>query len=291
MEKNRKSASTPETGSTSSNEKKPKSSKNKVRKIILRVLMVICVIVMAVSGFMIYQIWNRGHVIQKETEAYKQYLTAPSSDDGDDSQAENMPQQDPGFSVDWAGLKAANPNINAWLIVPGTGISFPVVQASDNQYYLNHSFDGAVNNLGAVFLDATQNPDYRNDNSIIYAHSVDIGGMFTSLKDFANLDFFNSHPYFWLLTPEQNYRCTINAFYMGSDSGAVYTTNFGDYRTDVMNDIESQAMYYRPMDYEGKRFVTLSTCNLNYGLHSDQRYVVMGMMEAWSAPVPLSEAS
>lgn len=274
---------TPSAAVADPEEQAKRAKKEKRKKIILRVLMALCLVIMAVTGYQIYEIWNRSHVIEEETAAYKQYLEAEP--------AEDMPEQVDGFTVDWAGLKAANPNITAWLIVPGTGISFPVVQAADNSYYLNHSFDGAYNNLGAVFLDASQNPDYNNDNSIIYAHSVDIGGMFTNLRDFGNLDFFNAHPYFWLLTPEDNYRCTINAFYTGADNAAVYTTSFGDFRTEVMNDVEAQATFYRPLDYTNRRFVTLSTCNLKYGLYSNQRFAVMGMMELWTDPVPKSEAN
>ena len=279
-----------ETSSAVQTEDEKALKKEKRRKIILRTLMAICVVVMAVSGFMIYQIWNRNHVIETETAELKQYLTASPSDDNVNEPTGEMEQEQAIFNVDWTGLKAANPNVTAWLIVPGTGISFPVVQASDNSYYLTHSFTGEYNSLGAVFLDSTQNPDYRNDNSIIYAHSVDIGGMFTNLKDFENLDFFDAHPYFWLLTPDQNYRCTVNAFYMGSDDATVYTTDFGDYKSEVMSAIEHEALYYRPLDYGDHRFVTLSTCNLDYGLYSNQRYVLMGMMEPWSAPIEASVA-
>lgn len=276
------------------NSNSPKKKKKKASKmaIFLRVMIVICLVIMGVSGYFMYQTWHRTSVIETETNDLRQYLTAGGGDGSSgDGKTDEMPEEEPSFNVDWAGLRAANPNITAWIIVPGTGISYPVVQASDNNYYLNHSFTGEYNTLGAVFLDASSPSDYSGDNSIIYAHSVDIGGMFTNLKDFQNLDFFDAHPYFWVLTPEQNYRCTINAFYMGSNDSALYTTFFGSDRLAVMHDIEEEALYYRPLDYGNHNFVTLSTCNLDYGLHSDQRYVLMGMMEEWNKPVPQSEQS
>ena len=38
------------------------------------------------------------------------------------------------LSVDWAALKAANPDTVAWVYIPGTSISYPVVQGTDNDY-------------------------------------------------------------------------------------------------------------------------------------------------------------
>lgn len=263
-----------------------RSRKKKVTQIILYILMAVCVVVLGVSGYKIYETWNEERTIQKETDAFNQYVTGNNATGDENGQ---MSEEAPSFTVDWEGLKAANPNINAWILVPGTGISYPVVQAMDNNYYLNHSFNGAYNRLGAVFLDCTQNPDYQNQNSIIYAHTADVGGMFTNLKDFNDLEFFNAHPYFWLLTPSQNYRCTINAFYAGSDDSPIYTTDFGDYRKDILDEIQNVSLYYRPLEYRNHNFVTLSTCNMDFGLHSDQRFALMGMMEKWSAPIPAPE--
>lgn len=270
-------------GKQPSRKKKKKAS---ARTIILRILMAICLVVFAFSGYKLYTIWDGNHQIEKETEDLKQYLQTPEKTGDQEVQPDAAKEEH--FSVDWAGLKAANPNVVAWLIVPGTGISYPVVQASDNEYYLNHSFTGQYNNLGAVFLDAAANPDFLDDNSIIYGHSVDIGGMFTNLKDFTSQEFFESHPYFWLLTPAQNYRCEIDAFYQGSDESAIYTIDFGDYQNEVMKQIYKEAMYTRTMDLDGRHFVTLSTCNLDYGFSSNQRYVLMGVLKEWNELIPAS---
>lgn len=251
-----------------------------------RILMLVCLAVLLYSGYKLFEIWQGSHQITQETEQLKQYIKpASSSDDSSEEQADTVQY----FSVDWAGLKAENPNVVAWLIVPGTQISYPVVQGSDNSYYLNHTYTGQVNKIGSAFMDAAANPNFQDDNTLIYGHSVDVGGMFTNLKYFADLDFFNSHPYFWILTPEQNYKCMINAFYQGNDQSALYTTSFGDFKEEVMNQIYQESLYTRSVDSEGKHFVTLSTCNLNYGFNSDQRYVLMGVMEPYNDPIPVSE--
>ncbi len=279
--------------------KKKRKKRANLRTWIFRFLMALCLVIFCYSGWKLFEIWQGNHQIQKETETLKQYLqqgTAqadPSIPTDQDPNNPNVQPQDSAatesyFSVDWNGLKAANPNVVAWLIVPGTGISYPVVQGTDNAYYLNHSFNGQYNELGAVFLDCAANPDFLDDNSIIYGHSVDIGGMFTPLKNFTNLNFFESHPYFWLLTPSQNYRCEIDAFYRGDDDSAIYTVDFGDYEHEVLEQIYQEAMYTRDLNLDGKHFVTLSTCNLEYGYSSNQRYVLMGVLQEWNELIPVS---
>ena len=56
------------------------------------------------------------------------------------------------MKVDWEGLRAANPDVVAWLYVPMTGISYPVVQGGINDEYLHKSFTGEYRYAGAIFL-------------------------------------------------------------------------------------------------------------------------------------------
>jgi sortase B len=56
------------------------------------------------------------------------------------------------LKVDWDGLRAINPDIVAWVYVPGTPINYPVVQGSDNQEYLHKAFDGSTGWLASWML-------------------------------------------------------------------------------------------------------------------------------------------
>jgi sortase B len=270
-------------------------------------VMAALVCVFLFSGWKLFEIWRGQNQISQETETYAKYLTQNESDDSDS--ADDVLSEDPSsvpevkeeyFNPDWASLKAANPNIVGWIIVPGTGISYPVVQGADNDYYLTRTYTGQSNRLGSVFLDAAASSDFTTDNSIIYGHSVDIGGMFTNLKDFADQSFFESHPYFWLLTPDGNYQCEITVFYQGADDAAVYYSEFGDEesRKTILNAMQNESTYFRGINPENygiaaadAHYVTLSTCNLNYGFNSDQRYVLTALMVPYKSQIPVSEAA
>lgn len=258
-----------------------------MKKIIYRILFVVCLAVFLFSAWQLFQIWQGSQQIKNETDKLSEYVTAEtpaSTDDNGSGQAGSVKT----LSVDWEALKAQNPDIIAWIDIPGTGISYPVVQGTDNDYYLNVTAMKEYNTRGAIFLDAQASPEFTDDNSIIYGHSVDVGGMFTELKDFSDPSFFDSHPYFWLLTPAGNYRCDIIAFTKGNGSSAVYTSSFGDYRDTVVSSIMEQAQESRPIPegLEEAPMVSLSTCDLDYGFNSEQRLILTAVLQPWTEPIP-----
>ena len=73
------------------------------------------------------------------------------------------------INVNFDDLLEQNDETVAWIQVKGTNINYPVVRASNNDYYLTHSFNKYYNEAGWVFM------DYRNTgnekNTIIYAHA------------------------------------------------------------------------------------------------------------------------
>lgn len=76
------------------------------------------------------------------------------------------------FDIDLAALRAVNPDVVGWISIPGTKIDYPFLQGEDNQHYLNHTWDGARNGVGSVFLECQVSPDFSDFNTIIYGHNV-----------------------------------------------------------------------------------------------------------------------
>ena len=68
------------------------------------------------------------------------------------------------------------------MIVNNTEISYPVVQHSDNSYYLKKDFYKRSTSMGWIYLDYRNDLEKLNDNSIIYGHSMYNGTMFGTLK-------------------------------------------------------------------------------------------------------------
>lgn len=88
------------------------------------------------------QVPEPGPAIQPDTSSSPETSPAPSL--GPEPAAPPVPQ------VDFASLRAVNPEIMAWLTVDGTNIDYPVVKHSDNDYYLHHLFNGEWNSSGCL---------------------------------------------------------------------------------------------------------------------------------------------
>ena len=87
------------------------------------------------------------------------------------------------INVDFTKLKKQNPDTVGWIQVKGTNINYPFVQTTNNDYYLNHSFDKSENIGGWVFLDYRNNTAIESKNTILYAHGMYDKTMFGSLKN------------------------------------------------------------------------------------------------------------
>lgn len=86
------------------------------------------------------------------------------------------------IDVDFSELKKKNSSVSGWIQVLGTNINYPFVQHSDNDFYLNHTFDKSYNKAGWVFMDYRNNNIDFDKNTIIYAHGRMDNTMFGSLR-------------------------------------------------------------------------------------------------------------
>ena len=87
--------------------------------------------------------------------------------------------------IDFTKLKNTNQDTIAWLTVEGTTINYPIVQTSDNDYYLTHSYDKALTVTGWTFMDYRNNK-MNDKNTIFYGHNLINNTSFGSLKKLFN---------------------------------------------------------------------------------------------------------
>ena len=181
------------------------------------------------------------------------------------------------IDVDFAALNEMNANVVGWLYCEGTPINYPVVQSSDNEYYLKHLYDNQKNSSGAIFMDAMNAPDLSDANTIIYGHNMKNGTMFASLSKYHSQKYYESHPVMYYLTRNGKYKIDIFASYEtpgGSDAFTIFFDSEQTYSNYLqqrwnMSQIDTS---WLPMSTDDN-IVTLSTCSYNY---NDARYVVQG---------------
>ena len=90
------------------------------------------------------------------------------------------------FDKSVKNLLKINNETKGYLTVKNTEISYPVLQHSDNDYYLNHDIYKRKTYVGWVFFDYRNNTKGFDDNNIIYGHSMLNGMMFGTLKKTLN---------------------------------------------------------------------------------------------------------
>ena len=86
------------------------------------------------------------------------------------------------FENSLSNLKKINNETVGYLVVKNTKISYPVLQHSDNSYYLKKDIYKKNSSMGWIYLDYRNNSNELNDNNIIYGHNMGNGTMFGSLK-------------------------------------------------------------------------------------------------------------
>lgn len=178
-------------------------------------------------------------------------------------------------SIDFLTLKNINSDIVGWVSIPDTNIDYPLLQGSDNTFYLDHNFAKDVHPYGAVFLDTTSKVD--DFHTFMYAHNIPTGEMFHDLEKFKDQIFFETHPFIYIHTSEQIYKFQVFSFYQtvaGSDAYRKYISqeNILSYKQILTN----ESLYTRDVVLTQSKVITLSTCSYegDAGVDTLKRYVL-----------------
>ncbi|MCD8085467.1 MAG: class B sortase [Clostridiales bacterium] len=184
----------------------------------------------------------------------------------------------PPISVDFDSLQAVNPEVVGWIYCPDTAINYPVLQGTDNEYYLNHLYDGTYNSSGSIFVDCNNSAGFADANIILYGHHMRNGSMFAGLEQFADQSYYEAHPVMWLLTPEKNYKILLLSGYTTSYDSDAYTIIYqpGQTMEDYLTQCLSNSDFTAQVDADGaEKLITLSTCAYSF---ENARYVLHGVM-------------
>lgn len=191
----------------------------------------------------------------------------------------NAAYPQPPITVDFAPLRQVNEEVIGWIYVEGIpSISYPVVKGSDNDYYLHRTYEGTYNFAGTIFLDYENKGDFSDCNTIVYGHNMQNGSMFGHLNQFTDGDAYEKSKYFWILTPDKNYRYQIFAAYRTGVASDTYTLFMGP--GDEFLEYANKMKTYTEIQTEDvemgvrDKIVTLSTCTGN----ESTRLVVQGKM-------------
>ena len=258
-------------------QKQPEQKKKKKSDVLLTIALIVAIAVFCYAAFNLYHIYTE---YTKGTDEYNQIEEmAVTERDADSAEVAGPSAQiKPPIEVDFDKLKSVNEDVVGWIYVDALpDISYPIVKGKDNQTYLHQTYEKNYNFAGTIFVDYENSGDFSDCNTLVYGHNMKNGSMFGHLKKFREDDkLYKQDKYFWILTPERNYRYEIITAYTTGVNSDTYTLfkgpgeEFEKYLETIKGYSEIQT---DDTDLTIKdRIVTLSTCTGN----ESTRFVVQG---------------
>lgn len=233
------------------------------------ILLLFLLLAIATAGYFGFRLWNYDREYRKDQQLYEDLREAvlqitdevdasdePDVSDGvsddvfdkfikkfvlksDAKRQQTKKKKDkediPPFEVDWTQLKEINKDIIGWVYFTGVSqISYPVLQAKDNAYYVNRTYDlsSDTSKAGSIFMDYRMASDFSSPYSIIYGHNVRDGSMLSDLTELRNQDLYDTEPYFWILTPDGNYCYRVFSVFQCHRSADVFQRSFDHWGAD-----------------------------------------------------------
>ena len=219
---------------------------------------------------------------------YSQLAELKGSDVLSDAQANNdfnlhkQAVRLPDVLDEYKTLYQKNKKLIGWLKIDDTLIDYPVMQTSDNEYYLDHNYNQEYDKNGSLFLDCNCTAYPQSTNLIIYGHHMKSGQMFGGLQKYAKESYAQKHSTIQFDTIYE--KGTYQVMYVFRSK--VYNENdivFKYYQFIEANSEEEFNSYMREMEavslYDtgvtasfGDSILTLSTCDYS---QEDGRFVVV----------------
>ena len=167
-------------------------------------------------------------------------------------------------------LKSQYTNLVGWIRIEGTNIDYPVMQWTDNEHYLTHSYDGSKSKLGSIYLHKDADVNKPSSNFIIYGHNITTGVMFNELLNYKKESFYNEHKIIKFTTENKDaeyeivsvfvskvYNQNENVFKYYSFIDASNETEYNNY----INNVKQRSLYNTGIEAKyGDQLITLTTC-------------------------------
>ena len=163
-------------------------------------------------------------------------------------------------------LKEINNDTVGWLTVNNTKIDYPVVQSTDNDYYLYRDYYKNKNRHGWIYMDYRNNIEDLSDNTIIFGHNLANQKMFGTLRYVTNPSWYkkSSNQIITFNTTKATMKWQIISIYKIPVTNDYLVANFAssEDKLNFLDMITQRSIYDFNATYdENTKIITLSTCS------------------------------
>ena len=210
--------------------------------------------------------------------------TAPDSSQPGETEPTSAPEPTVANPIDFDRLVSENPDIYAWIIVPGTPIDYPVVQSDiSDEYYLRRDYLGKASISGCIFTQFYNKKDFSDRNTIVYGHYMWDDTFFGSLHKFRDPEFFDNNSEITVYTADRKLTYEIFAAYEYDNRHILFSFDFTDdavYEAYLQSCLASDGNAHNVRQgtvlTKDDKIITLSTCTQNSD--PNKRYLVQGVL-------------
>lgn len=190
------------------------------------------------------------------------------------------------LEIDLAALREVNEDVIGWIRIPDTPIDYPLLQWTDNQFYLKHTWKQVANGSGSIFMEWQNKPDFSEFNTIIYGHNMLSKSMFGSLRDYRNPQHVEKHPYVYIVHDRGIMRYDIFAMHKAGVDSIMYGLQIDS--DQKKTEFLRYAKDYSQIDTDinptiEDKVLTLSTCS---GAGYSTRWVVQAILNEDASYIP-----
>lgn len=166
------------------------------RKILIFICSVVAVVSLLYVGFYSYEDYRTRANYEQMAQLKEQQPVVQPGVPTDESVVIHYTEdtkETPEVLEEYKNLFNMNKKLIGWLKIDDTIIDYPVMQTSDNEYYLEHNINQEKDRNGALFLDKDCDVLEPSTNLIIYGHHMKSGRMFGNLDDYASEKYYKEH--------------------------------------------------------------------------------------------------
>ena len=187
------------------------------------------------------------------------------------------------MAVDFSYLEKVNPDIVAWIDIPDSYISYPILQSGEDKkedYYLHHNVDGTYGYPSSIYMQKTNDAGFDDPVTVLYGHNMKNGTMFAGLHNYENMAYFDTHPDIYVYTPAKTLHYQVFATVLFDDRLILDAYNGFQAGENVMAFYKESVSLADNVNYgvtvdEDSKILVLSTCEKG---QSDKRYLLEAVL-------------
>ncbi len=259
------------------NDNSENKSSNKVKQFYLKyrkVILIIALITFFITvAYLSYYYFSKGKEVE-DINKIQEYTP-------EIKETENIEKTELMLKVE--ELKNINEDTRGWIEIKDSPINYPLLQGTDNEYYLKHDYKKESNKHGSIYLKAGCDINDVNSNLIIYGHNLNDNEMFNNVLKYTDKTYYETHKIINITTENEEREYEVIAafksrvFYEKEENVFRYYNylNFKDKveYDDYLSNVRKLQLYDTGIEANyGEQLVTLITCE--YSVENGRMVVV-----------------